>query len=479
MTSALVVGSGPNGLAAAITLAASGVDVTVVEAGRRIGGGTRSSELTLPGLMHDECSAFHPLSIDTAFSRLAGLERHGLRWAWADVQYSHPLDGGAGAAALRSVGETAAGLGPDDRAWKQVFGPLVGRFGEITPHLLGPLMRVPRHPVGLCQFGLRAAAPVSVLVKRFSSEAARGLYAGVAAHAFWSFRSVLSSAIGTVLGTAAHASGWPVAVGGSAAITTAMANALTERGGTIETGRRVGSVDEFGSFDLVMLDVSPRAAIELVGDAMPARFRRSLSGYRHGPAAFKVDFAVEGGVPWSHLPSRRAGTVHVGGTFREIATSESMVVRGQMPDRPFVLVGQQYLADPGRSVGDVHPVYSYAHVPSGFTGDVTEAIERQIERFAPGFRDRILARHVQSTAALSARNANVVRGDIVTGANSPRQLVFRPRGGVDPYWIGVQGHFLCSAATPPGAGAHGMCGYNAARSALRSIGRHCADDSGG
>jgi phytoene dehydrogenase-like protein len=470
VTTAVVVGSGPNGLAAALTLAHAGVAVTVIEAADRIGGGTRSSELTLPGLLHDECSGFHPLGFDTPFSRLARLERFGLEWAWPDVQYAHPLDGGGGAAALRSVEATAAGLSGDDRAWRQVFGPLVPRFGDIADDFLGPVVGVPSHPVKLGRFGLRAALPADVLARRFSTDEGRSLFGGVAAHAMWPFRSVLSSAIGMALGTAAHTYGWPVAVGGSASIATAMAGAIEARGGTIETGRRVSSVRELGSPDMVLLDVAPAAAVRLVGDAMPARIRSALGRYRHGPGSFKVDFAVEGGVPWSYEPARRSGTVHVSGGYRETATAESMVHRGQMPERPFVLVGQQYLADSTRTNGDVHPVYSYAHVPAGFAGDATEAIEAQIERFAPGFRERVVARCVQTTADLSARNANIVEGDILTGANSPRQLVFRPRVGLDPYWLGVPGHFLCSAATPPGAGAHGMCGYNAALSALRRAG---------
>jgi phytoene dehydrogenase-like protein len=249
-----------------------------------------------------------------------------------------------------------------------------------------------------------------------------------------------------------------------------MAGVIAAHGGTIETDHRVASVRDLGSPDVVMLDVAPNAAVAMLGDEMPNRVRRALAGFRRGPAAFKVDFAVEGGVPWSHAPSRRAGTVHVIGGYDETAAAEAMVHRGQMPEHPFVLVGQQYLADPGRSSGDVHPVYAYAHVPAGFGGDATDAIEGQIERFAPGFRDRVVARHVQTTSDLSERNANIVAGDILTGANSPRQLVFRPRVGLDPYWLGVTGHFLCSAATPPGAGAHGMCGYNAARSALRRLG---------
>jgi phytoene dehydrogenase-like protein len=470
VTTAVVVGSGPNGLAAALTLASAGVEVTVLEAAPQIGGGTRSSELTLPGLLHDECSGFHPLSFDTPFSQLARLDQHGLQWAWPEVQYSHPIGGNAGGAAVRSVDETADGLMGDERAWRSVFGPLVPRFADIADDFLGPVVGVPGHPVQLARFGLRAALPAALLAKRFSTAEGRALFGGVAAHAFWPFRSVLSSAIGTALGTAAHTYGWPVAIGGSASITTAMAHALATHGATIETDHRVVSVSDLGSPDIVMLDVAPGAAVELLGDAMPARFRRALRRYRHGPAAFKVDFAVEGGVPWGHEPSRRAGTVHVSGNYDETAAAEAMVHRGQMPERPFVLVGQQYVADPGRSNGDVHPLYAYAHVPAGFTGDANDAIEGQIERYAPGFRDRILARNVQTTSDLSARNSNIVAGDIVTGANSPRQLVFRPRIGLDPYWLGVSGHFLCSAATPPGAGAHGMCGYNAARSALRRLG---------
>lgn len=479
MTTAVVVGAGPNGLAAALTLATAGVEVTVLEAAPRIGGGTRSSELTLPGLTHDECSGFHPLSFDTPFARLARLDQHGLQWAWPDVQYSHPIGGDAGGAAVRSVDETADGLIGDERAWRSVFGPLVPRFGDISGDFLGPIITIPRHPLQLARFGLRAGLPAALLAKRFSTDEGRALFGGVAAHAFWPFRSVLSSAIGTALGTAAHTYGWPVAVGGSASITTAMAQALIANGGMIETDHRVDSVRDLGTPDIVMLDVAPAAAVTILGDTMPARFRRSLGRYRHGPAAFKVDFAVEGGVPWSHEPSRRAGTVHVSGGYDETAAVEAMVHRRQMPERPFVLVGQQYLADPGRSNGDVHPLYAYAHVPAGFTGDATEAIERQIERFAPGFRDRIVARHVQSTSDLSARNANVVDGDIVTGANSPRQLVFRPRVGLDPYSLGVPGHFLCSAATPPGAGAHGMCGYHAAQSALRRLGHDTSTPTAG
>jgi phytoene dehydrogenase-like protein len=469
MTSAAIVGSGPNGLAAALTLAAEGIDVTVFEAADRLGGGTRSSELTLPGLIHDECSAAHPLALDTPFSRRFHLEAHGLTWRWPEVQYAHPLDGGAGAAVYRSVEQTAYGLGDDGEAWRALFAPLAERFGEITADFMRPMLRVPDHPLLMARFGLYSGLPAGLLKTRFSKPAAQALWAGVAAHAFRPFSAPMSSAIGVALGTAAHAYGWPVAEGGSSAISRAMISLLDEHGAKLETGVHVRSLDELGGADIVMLDVAPAAAARIAGDRMPRRIARALTKYRHGPGAFKVDFAIQGGVPWSHEESRHAGTVHVGGSYREIADAEAAVARGAMPDRPFVLVCQQYLADPSRSDGDVHPLYAYAHVPAGHTGDVTAQIESQIERFAPGFRERILARHVRSVAQMEAHDVNYVGGDVVTGANDPRQLVFRPRAALDPYATGIPGVYLCSAATPPGAGAHGMCGYNAARSALRRL----------
>ena len=471
MTRAVVVGSGPNGLAAALTLAAEGVDVTVLEAAEQLGGGTRSSELTLPGLVHDECSAAHPLAVDTPFSRRFDLGAHGLTWRWPEIQYAHPLDAGAGAAAWRSVDATAAALGDrDGQRWRSLFGPLTERFDDITADFLRPMLHVPEHPLALARFGAYSGMPAALLARRWSSPAARALFAGVAAHAFRPFTSPMSSAIGVTLGTAAHRYGWPVAEGGSAAISGAMISLLEDHGARFETGARVESLDELDTPDIVMLDVAPAAAVCIAGDRMPRRIARALSRYRHGPGTFKLDLAVQGGVPWTHEESRRAGTVHVGGSYGEIAAAERTVSRGRMPDRPFVLVCQQYLADPSRSNGDVHPVYAYAHVPAGYSGDAGAAIEAQIERFAPGFRDRVLARHVRSASAMEAHNPNYVGGDVVTGANDPRQMILRPRVALDPYTTGIPGVFLCSAATPPGAGAHGMCGYNAARSALRRVG---------
>jgi phytoene dehydrogenase-like protein len=469
MTSAIVVGSGPNGLAAALTLASEGVEVTVLEAEETLGGGTRTSELTLPGLLHDECSAAHPLAVDTPFSRRFDLAAAGLRWRWPEVQYAHPLDGGSGAAAYRSVDETALALGKDGGAWRSVFGTLAERFDDITADFLRPMLHVPEHPLKLTRFGLYSALPASALARRWSSDEARALFAGVAAHAFRPFASPLSSAVGVTLATAAHRYGWPVAEGGSASITRAMVALLEGLGARFETGVRVSSLDELAAADIIMLDLAPAAAARVAGDRLPRRIARALTRYRHGPGTFKVDFAVEGGVPWSYEPARHAGTVHVGGGLGEIAAGEKRLHAGSMPEAPFVLVCQQSLADPQRSQGGVHPVYSYAHVPAGYAGDATTQIEAQIERFAPGFRDRILARATRSVAQTEAHNANYVGGDVVTGSNDALQLVFRPRVALDPYSMGIPGIYICSAATPPGAGAHGMCGYNAALSALRRI----------
>jgi phytoene dehydrogenase-like protein len=474
MSSAIVVGSGPNGLAAALTLADAGLQVTVLEASGELGGGTRSSELTLPGLIHDECSAAHPLAVETPFSRRFDLAERGLRWCWPEVQYAHPLDHGRGAAVYRSVDDTAAGLDRDGGRWRRVFGPLADRFDAITEDFMRPIVRVPDHPILMARFGALSAMPAALLARAWRTEQAQALFGGVAAHALRPLYSPMSSAIGVALGTAAHRYGWPVAQGGSLAISRAMIAALSDRGAVFETGVRVESLNQLGPAEVVMLDLAPAAAVRICGRRMPATVRRPLERYRHGPAAFKVDFAVQDGVPWAYEPARRAGTVHLGGGLTEITVTERQLHRGEMPERPFVLVCQQSLADPGRARHGIHPVYSYAQVPAGWPGDATAAIEAQIERFAPGFRERILARHVRSVPEMEAYNANYVAGDIITGANDPLQLVFRPRATLSPYGLGVPGVYLCSAATPPGAGAHGMCGYNAACAALRALDRPSA-----
>jgi phytoene dehydrogenase-like protein len=470
LSDAIVVGSGPNGLACAVELARNGVGVTVVEAEERIGGGTRTSELTLPGLLHDDCSATHPMAAGSPFLRSLDLARHGLEWLLPEVDLAHPLDDGSAGMMVRSIEQTARGLGEDGRAWERVFGSASANYGALLEDMLAPIVHVPRHPLRLARFGIPAAAPATLLARSWKTPQARALFGGVAAHSFAPLSRLMSSSVGCALIDACHAFGWPVAKGGSRAITDALAAELRERGGAIETGRRVTSLAELGSPEIVVFDLAPGAVADIAGDRLPHRVARAYRRYRHGPGAFKVDLAVEGGVPWTNEHCRRAGTVHVIGSFEELVEAERCVNRGTMPERPFLLVGQQYLADPSRSVGDLHPVWIYAHVPSGYTGDVSESVLGQVERFAPGFRERIVQTATRTPADLEAYNANYVGGDIITGANGPVQVLFRPRVALDPYSTGMAGVYICSAATPPGAGAHGMNGYNAARSALRHLG---------
>lgn len=469
MTTGAVIGSGPNGLAAAVTLAAEGVDVTVYEAASTPGGGTRSVEATLPGLLHDECSGFHPFAVDSVFSRRFDLTEHGVEWAWPQVQFAHPLDEGRGAAVTRSVAETAAGLGADQRRYQRLFGPVVDRFDTISTEFLQPMLHVPRHPIHLAHLGVRALPPATLIARYLRTEEARGLWAGVAAHAFGSLRMPLSSAIGIALGAAAHRYGWPVAVGGSGEVSAALVRLLESHGGRVETGVRVTDIRELGTVDVVMLDTSPGSAAEIAGPVLPARTRSAYTRFRHGPAAFQLALAVEGGIPWAYEPARSAGTVHASGSFAETAAAEHAVIRGVMPERPFVLVGQQYLADPSRASGSVVPVDCYAHVPGAYQGDATESILRQLERFAPGTRERILKVVPRNPAQIAADNPNFVGGDIVTGAKTPGQVLLGPRLGTNPYATGARGVYLCSAAVPPGPGAHGVAGHLAARSALAKL----------
>jgi phytoene dehydrogenase-like protein len=471
LSDAIVVGSGPNGLACAVELARNGVAVTVLEAADRIGGGTRTSELTVPGLLHDDCSATHPMAAGSPFLRSLDLERHGLEWRWPEIDLAHPLDDGSAGVMARSIDRTAEELGDDGDAWRRVFGSPSAHFGDLLEDVLEPVVHIPRHPLRLVRFGLPAAAPATLLARSWRTPQARALFGGVAAHAFSPLSRPMSSSVGCALICACHAFGWPVARGGSRAISDALASVLQAHGGRIETGRWVSALDEVGGADVVVFDLAPRAVAEIAGERLPARVARAYRRYRHGPGAFKLDLAVEGGVPWTNEACRRAGTVHAVGSFEEIALAEQAINRGSMPERPFVLVGQQYLADPERSEGNLHPVWVYGHVPSGYAGDASEAVLGQVERFAPGFRERIVATKVRGPGDLVAYNANYLGGDIITGANTPVQVLFRPRVALDPYSTGAPGLYICSAATPPGAGAHGMNGYNAAQSALRHLGR--------
>jgi phytoene dehydrogenase-like protein len=468
----VVVGSGPNGLAAAVTLAQHGLAVTMLEAADEIGGGTRSGEAIVAGLLHDHCSAIHPMAVGSTFLSRLGLERHGLQWRWPEVDCVHPLDDGTAGVLYRSVQATADGLGVDGPRWQQLFDWTSTNFDTLADDIMGPLLRWPHHPLALARFGAPTVLPGSALARAFRTPQARALFGGVAAHAFRPLHHPMTSAIGVGILTAGHRYGWPVAAGGSQSITRALASVLGELGGTIETGARVQDASQLPAADVTIFDLTPEVVADILGDRLPARVSRAYRRFRRAPGAFKVDFAVEGGVPWTSPEARRAGTVHVAGAYRELAATERDVNAGRMPERPFVLVGQQYLADPQRSVGDVHPLYTYAHVPNGFSGDATAAIIAQIERFAPGFRERIVGQAVTTPAQFSSSNANYVGGDIVTGAKDIRQLAFGPRTTLSPYSIGIPGMYICSAATPPGPGAHGMCGANAAKLALSHLARH-------
>ena len=470
MSSAIVVGSGPNGLAAAARLARAGLDVTVLEASDTIGGGTRSSEMIVAGLVHDHCSAVHPLAAASPFLAGLNLASGGLTWLQPEVDCAHPLDDGSAGVMYRSIDRTAEVLESDGQRWRRVFEPLTSHFDALFADASQPILRVPRHPLTLARFGAGAMLPATTLARVWRTEQAKALWAGVAAHAFSRLDRPMTSAVGLMLITAAHAKGWVVAEGGSQAIANALAADIELHGGRIETGAHVSSADDLPPSEVLMLDVSPSIAADLLGDRLPSRVARSYRRFRHGPGAFKVDFAIEEGVPWTTPAARHAGTVHLGGSLDEVVATEEAVHRGAMPERPFVLVGQQYLADPTRSVGNIHPLWTYAHVPHAYTGDATEAITAQIERFAPGFRERIIGMAVRSATEMSVYNPNYVGGDIIGGASSLTQLLFRPRFAVDPYFTGIPGTYLCSASTPPGAGAHGMCGANAAARALARLG---------
>jgi phytoene dehydrogenase-like protein len=470
MTTAVVVGAGPNGLAAGIHLACNGVDVHVLEASDSIGGGARSGELTVPGVIHDHCSAAHPLGVGSPFWKKIDLGRYGLTWKWAEVDFAHPLDDGSAGVLYRSIEKTVSRMGSDGRRWRLAVGDLATGFDELGQDIMRPLLHVPHHPARLAAFGLRAILPATMMARWFRTEQARALYGGAAAHMFTRLDRPLTAAIGLMFLAGGHSYGSPVAKGGSGSIIAALAAALREHGGAITTGVKVTSRGDIPDADIVMLDVNPATALQICGDVMPARIKRAYRRYRQGSSAFKVDFAIDGDIPWTNPDCRRAGTVHLGGSFAEIADSERQRAAGRMPQRPFVLVGQQYLADPSRSVGTINPIWSYAHVPFGYTGDATAAVVEQIERFAPGFRDRVVATVTKSTAELEAYNRNYVGGDIIGGANDRLQVLFRPRVAIDPYFTGVPGVYLCSQSTPPGAGIHGLCGYHAAKSALRRLG---------
>jgi len=466
---AVVVGAGPNGLAAAIALAQAGKSVLVVEARDTVGGGCRSAELTLPGFLHDTCSAIHPLGLGSPFFRTLPLGEHGLEWIQPPAPVAHPLDDGTAVMMERSVEDTARGLGADATAYRRLMGPVVERWDALVPDLLAPL-HLPRHPVALARFGLAALRSARGLAEaRFRDERARALFAGLAGHSIVPLERAATAAIGLVLGAAAHAVGWPLPRGGSRRIADALAAQLRSLGGEIRTGHVVESLDALPPARAVLCDVTPRQLLTLAGDRLGGRYRRQLERYRYGPAAFKVDLALSGPIPWRAGDCVRAGTVHLGGTLAEIAASEAEVGRGRHPERPYVLLAQQSLFDPSRAPAGKHTAWAYCHVPNGSAVDMTERIEAQIERFAPGFRDLVLARSVLTPARLHDLNPNYIGGDINGGAQDLGQMFTRPAPRIVPYSTPVRGLYICSSSTPPGGGVHGMCGYHAARAALRTV----------
>ncbi len=468
MPDAVVVGAGPNGLAAAIELARAGRSVLVCERAETIGGGARTAELTLPGYRHDVCSAIHPLAVGSPFLRGLPLADHGLELLEPAVQAAHPLDGGRAAVLHRSLDDTAAGLGPDGDAYAGLMRPFGEGWDELAPVVLGA-PRLPRHPLLAARFaraGVRGASGLAT--SRFRSDEARALMAGMGAHSMRPLDRAPTAAFGLVLLALGHAFGWPVARGGSQAIADAMAAYLRSLGGEIRTGVEVRSLADLPEARALLFDVTPRQLVAICGEALPGRYAAALRRYRYGAGVFKLDYALSAPVPWAAEACRRAGTVHVGGTLAEIAEAEATVTSGGHPERPFVLVAQQSLVDPGRAPAGGHTLWAYCHVPNGSPVDMTAAIERQIERFAPGFGDVVLERAARTPADLEAENPNYVGGDINGGAATLRQVLARPALRITPHATPNPRIFLCSSSTPPGGGVHGMCGYHAARAALRS-----------
>jgi phytoene dehydrogenase-like protein len=461
-----VVGAGPNGLAAAIALAHAGRSVIVLEAEASIGGGVRSAELTLPGFVHDVCSAVYPLGLASPFFRALPLGGHGLEWIHPPAPLAHPFDDGTAALLERSVAATGRTLGPDGGAWARLFEPLVGDWQAILDDVLAP-PGLPRHPVATARFGLRGIRSVAGLARSvFRGPRARALLAGLAAHAPIPLDAPGSAAFGLVLGFTGHAVGWPIPRGGAGRLAGALASLLGTLGGTVRTGTRVESVDDLAAARTVLLDLTPRQVLRVAGHRLPAGYRAALGRYRYGAAAFKVDWALRGPIPWRATECGRAGTVHLGGTLEEIAASERAAATGEHAERPFVLLAQPTLFDAGRAPAGRYVAWAYCHVPNGSAVDVTERIEAQVERFAPGFRELVLARSVRPPAELERHNANLVGGDINGGALDLRQVLLRPMLRASPYRTPTRGLYLCSASTSPGPGVHGMCGYHAARAAL-------------
>ena len=465
---AVVVGSGPNGLAAAITLARAGLKTVLREAQATVGGGLRSAELTLPGFTHDVCSAVHPLALSSPYLRTLPLADFGLEWIQPAAALAHPLDDGSAAMLERSPDATAKGLGRGGDDWRRLMAPFVRVWDELSRDVLAPPLRIPRHPLMMARFGLRGLRSATGLARTLRGARARALFAGNAAHSFLPLDAAGTAAFGLLLSVSGHAVGWPIVRGGSQRLADALAAYFRSLGGEIATAAPVEHLDEIAPARMVLLDLSPRQVLRIAGNKLPAAYRGALERYRYGSAAFKVDWALDGPVPWTAPECARAATVHLGGTLEEVAASEAAPARGTVHERPFVLFVQPTLFDDSRAPAGKHTAWAYCHVPNGYSLDVSGKIERQVERFAPGFRERILARSVLAPADFERRNANLIGGDINGGMMDLRQVFARPVAR-SPYRTPLRGVYLCSASTPPGGGVHGMCGHLAARAALADL----------
>jgi phytoene dehydrogenase-like protein len=463
--SAVVVGSGPNGLAAAITLQRSGISVLLLESHATVGGGMRTAELTLPGFHHDVCSAIHPMAAMSPFFRTLPLHDFGLEFIDPPVLAAHPFDDGTAAVLLHSLEETAGLLGSDAKVYRSLIGNVVSAWPSIVNDVLGPI-GIPAHPVKLALFGMKALLPAATLARLFDTPQAKGLFAGMAAHSMQPLETMTTAAIAIVLSVAGHVRGWPIPRGGSQTIADAMASYFIHLGGRIETGVNVSTLEQLPENHVVLLDLGPKQLLKLAGEQLSPSYRKRLERFRYGPGVFKVDWALSDPIPFTAAACRSAGTVHIGGTLAEIAEAEADTSRGKISKRPFILVAQQSQFDTSRAPKGKQTGWAYCHVPNGSAEDMTEIIETQMERFAPGFKDCILARHTTGAVAMEAYNPNYVGGDINGGAMTLSQIFTRPVASVSPYRTSIDGVYLCSASTPPGGGVHGQCGYHAARQAL-------------
>ncbi|UYQ95024.1 NAD(P)/FAD-dependent oxidoreductase [Chitinophaga horti] len=465
---AIIVGAGPNGLSAAITMQRQGLRTLLLEAKETIGGGARSAELTLPGFVHDICSAVHPLAAGSPFFRQLDLEQFGLEYIRPPVLAAHPLDDGSAGALYRSFDETATGFGADEQAYRDLFADMNEYWPSIAGDVLGPLS-IPRHPLQMAKFGLTALRSAANVVKRFKTPQARGWWAGVTGHSMLPLSAATTAAVGSVLAMAGHHYGWPVPKGGSQSIANALAACYTALGGVIETNVKVNSITQLPSSKTVFFDLSPKQVLSIAGPKLSALYQQQLKRYRYGMGVFKIDWALDGPVPFTSEVCRNAGTVHLGNTFEEISAAEQAVWNGHYTEKPFVLLAQQSLFDTGRVPAGKQAVWAYCHVPNGSARNMTTEIEAQVERFAPGFRDRILRRHTMNAPQMEAYNANYIGGDINGGVLDITQLFTRPALRLSPYRTSAKGLYICSASTPPGGGVHGLCGYHAAKRALKDI----------